>query len=190
MRNYANCDATVLGSQTHLLRHKRKSTPHTNLFCCRLGAATFHRHENLVTAAVKLGSLLVCVSCYGAMLAVTARVCENLHPLPRQNGPTFAKICTIMHSRTTQERIAKICAPPKSYYPRMRAIQFFITTRRRNAKLRASSSLESLRKANRSFHICFTCGVYSTRGYTCQFHWCPGALGRSYRVPPIPAGQL
>ena len=31
---------TVLGSQTHLLRHKRKLTPHTISFCCRLGAAT------------------------------------------------------------------------------------------------------------------------------------------------------
>ena len=32
---------TVLGSQTHLLRHKRNLTPHIPIyFCCRLGTAT------------------------------------------------------------------------------------------------------------------------------------------------------
>ena len=51
--------------------------------------------------------------------------CENLHPSTPQNGPT----CENMHFRHTRERIAKICAPPKSYYPRMvhtpQALQIF-----------------------------------------------------------------
>ena len=39
-----------------------------------------------------------------------------MHPLPRRMGQ-LAKICT--GETYTRERIAKICAPPKSYYPRM-----------------------------------------------------------------------
>ena len=41
-------------------------------------------------------------------------VCENIHPPPQQNGPA----CENMQRRPPA-RIAKICAPQKSYYPRM-----------------------------------------------------------------------
>ena len=42
-------------------------------------------------------------------------VIENLHCAHPENGPT----CENMLWRPLREGIAKICAPPKSYYPRM-----------------------------------------------------------------------
>ena len=47
-------------------------------------------------------------SCYGSCL-------RNFESSTPQKGPT----CENMHFRHTRERIATICAPPKSYYPRM-----------------------------------------------------------------------
>ena len=53
---------TVLVSQTHLLRHKRKLKRKLT-------------HTNFLLLPPRGGD-------------VTRRVCENLHPPPRQNGPT------------------------------------------------------------------------------------------------------
>ena len=93
-----------------------------------LAAAMFHRHGNLVTAVVQLGSLLifllVCVtlgfSCYGSCLA---KICTP--PSPRKKGvverwsPADCANSRKYALDATRERIAKICAPPKSYYPCM-----------------------------------------------------------------------
>jgi len=44
-----------------------------------------------------------------------ACVCEKMHSHHAENGPT----CENMHWRPLRERIAKMCAPPKSYHLRM-----------------------------------------------------------------------
>ena len=89
-----------------------------------LAAAMFHRHGNLVTAVVQLGSLLifllVCVtlgfSCYGSCLA---KICTP--PSPRKKGVVeprglcqLAKICTGYYPGADCEnmRSAKIILSP------------------------------------------------------------------------------
>ena len=84
----------------------------------RLMAATFHRRGYFVTAAVQFRSLLVKLACgrdyegvsrviIGRVTGVFAKMC----------GPTPEEWANLRkHAlETTRERIAKICAPPKSY---------------------------------------------------------------------------
>ena len=62
--------------------------------------------ENLRVVGISVRVLVGRVSCYGACL----------HPPPRQNGPTCENMQWSNNGDYPGARIAKICAPPKSYY--------------------------------------------------------------------------
>ena len=88
---------TVLGSQSFTSSDKRQSSPHPNFLllaawctACRLSDCELSTRENLcVVQGISVRVLVGRVSCF------TGRVCENVHPPPRQNRPT----CENMHWR-------------------------------------------------------------------------------------------
>ena len=98
------------------------------LLACRLGAATFYRHDTLVTAAVQLGSLLVSLPHlpYSLLPLLSFLSSPSSYPLlakiciPHPSDHRWANLRKYALWRHTQERIEKTCAPPKSYYPRMK----------------------------------------------------------------------